>query len=179
MSKIVCRKACFFTFWIVCWVTSPLPLGRAEAKATDMVGFFYVPIIYRFRALIILLLSGRYCRAKILRSAWGGEPAQMVRSAPRNEPWAPHHQAGTHRPRPAARAAGSGRGGGGGDLGRGAGGGRRRPAAASPPRRTWCVPAAGLPVAAERRLPAFAGSRRLRQLRKGGRPGTPSAPARG
>lgn len=25
------------TFWIVCWVTSPLPLGRAEAKATDMV----------------------------------------------------------------------------------------------------------------------------------------------
>lgn len=128
MSKIVCRKACFFTFWIVCWVTSPLPLGRAEAKATDMVGFFYVPIIYRFRALIILLLSGRYCRAKILRSAWGGEPAQMVRSAPRNEPWAPHHQpartALAPPPAPPAR---------GGEAAAGIWGGGREAAAVAPP----------------------------------------------
>lgn len=45
----------------------------------------------------------------------------------------------------------------------------RPPPRASPRRRTWCVPAAGFPVAAERHLPASAGRRQVRQLRKGGR----------
>lgn len=47
--------------------------------------------------------------------------------------------------------------------------GGRPPPRASPRRRTWCVPAAGFPVAAERHLPASAGRRQVRQLRKGGR----------
>lgn len=125
-------KACCFTFWIVCWVTSPLPLGRAEAKATDMVGFFYVSIIYGSRALIILLLSACYCRARILRSARAGEVPHMVRSEPGAQRRAARpgaaHAALRPGPVPAAR--------GGGAAGRICGGGGRRPPAAprlSPP----------------------------------------------
>lgn len=33
------------TFWMVCCVTSPLPLGRADAKATDMVAARTQPVI--------------------------------------------------------------------------------------------------------------------------------------
>ncbi|MEJ1279221.1 hypothetical protein NN561_010151 [Cricetulus griseus] len=35
------------TFWMVCCVTSPLPLGRADAKATDMVAARTQPVIIR------------------------------------------------------------------------------------------------------------------------------------
>lgn len=94
--------------------------------------FFYVPIIYRFQALIILLLSGRYCRARILRSARGGEPAQMVRSAPRTEPRPPHRRpartALAPPPAPPAR-------GGEAAAGIRGGGGRRPPPAPPPPPR--------------------------------------------
>lgn len=125
-------KHAVFTFWIVCWVTSPLPLGRAEAKATDMVGFFYVPIIYGSQALIILLLSACYCRARILRSARAGEVSHMVRSEPgaQRRPARPGEAHAALRPGPVPAARG------GGAAGRICGRGGERPPAAprlSPP----------------------------------------------
>lgn len=154
MSKIVCIKACSFTFWIVCWVTSPLPLGRAEAKATDMVGVFYVSIIYRFQALIILLLSGCYCRARILRSARGGGRPQMVRSAPREHPRAPRPAPPGPAPAAPSRAPAAAERRQRRRFGERNGSGV---AAASPPPAHGAVPAARLPPPRPRRP--------LRQLR--------------
>ncbi|KAJ8779106.1 hypothetical protein J1605_012957 [Eschrichtius robustus] len=55
------------TFWMVCCVTSPLPLGRADAKATDMVVGAGSTRDHRG------LFSGcsRRPEALILRSRWG------------------------------------------------------------------------------------------------------------
>lgn len=121
-------------------------------------GFFYVSIIYWFQALIILLLSGCYCRAQILRSAWGGEPAQMVRSAPSNETWAPHRRpartALAPPPKPPAR--GGKAAAGIRERGREAAAAAAPAAASSPPAAHGASLQPGLPVAAERRLPAGA-----------------------
>ena len=56
------------TFWMVCCVTSPLPLGRADAKATDMVAGAGSALDHWG------LFSGcdRQPEALILRSRWGG-----------------------------------------------------------------------------------------------------------
>lgn len=67
------------TFWMVCCVTSPLPLGRADAKATDMVAGAGSTLDHRG------LFSGCYRQpeAHILRSRWGaggaGEAALWAR----------------------------------------------------------------------------------------------------